>query len=128
MNDTFSLHDSRIISYNVDIQNKTLKMITQNLDEEPYEVIFDEVLSHYFENVISDNIIFDIEEISVNTFIENQKDLIENSLPYGFPVSVEPITTKELKKYLVDKNFKVYDISSSIGLCGFIIAKDMHIK
>ncbi len=128
MNDIFSLHDSHIIFYSVDIQNKTIKMVTQNLNEEPHEVIFDEVLSHYFENVMVNNIIFDIEKISVDTFIENQKELIENSLPYGFPVNIESNTTKELKKYLIDKNFKVYDINSTIGLCGFVIAKNMSIK
>ena len=95
----------------------------KNSDENIYEIIFDEVLSHYFENVIEYNLIFSIEEMLINDFINKYKWLIKKNLNYGFPATLVFSNIEDLKDYLEEKRFKVYKIISSMGLHGFIISK-----
>ena len=39
--------------------------------------------AHWFENVIQDNILFGMDEITVDGFFEPYKDLLDGTIPYG---------------------------------------------
>ena len=41
--------------------------------------------AHWFKNVIQDNILFGMDEITVDGFFEQYKDLLDGTIPYGFP-------------------------------------------
>lgn len=45
----------------------------------------------------------------------------------GLLVIIRPIQKKELVKFIHKNGYKVFEISSSYGLCGWVVAKDMQV-
>ena len=76
------LHDNRVLRYCADFEAHTLYMDTQTEAGEKVSVHFTGLLAHWFENVIQDNILFGMDEISVEGFFEQYKDLLR-TIPYG---------------------------------------------
>ena len=62
------LHDNRVLRYCADFEAHTLHMDTQTETGEKVSVRFTGLLAHWFENVIQDNILFGMDEISVDGF------------------------------------------------------------
>lgn len=120
------VHDNRIISYSVDFINKVLQLNTQWEEKEITIITFTGLLAHKFENVIEYNIILDLYEVTIEFFIENEKEQLDEWLKYGFP-SMKSINIMELEKSLNTEGYKIFYMDSSLGLCGYIIAKDIII-
>ena len=70
------LHDNRVLRYCADFEAHTLHMDTQSETGEKVSVRFTGLLAHWFENVVQDNILFGMDEISVDAFFEQYKDLL----------------------------------------------------
>ena len=70
------LHDNRVLRYCADFEAHTLHMETQTETGEKVSVRFTGLLAHWFENVIQDNILFGMDEITVDGFFEQYKDLL----------------------------------------------------
>lgn len=119
------VHDNQINAYHVDMTNQTLKMETVYGDKEKTEVLFTGLLAHNFQHVIHCNIIFDITQVTVDYYISSNTDNLKQSLRYGFPASFGSI--EALKQHLVDEKYNIYEIASSFGLEGTVIAKDISI-
>lgn len=79
------LHDNRILRYCADFVSHTLHIDTQNEDGEKVSIYFTGLLAHWFENMIQDNILFGMDEISVDGFFELYKELLDRTISYGFP-------------------------------------------
>ena len=79
------LHDNRVLRYCADFEAHTLHMETQTETGEKVSVRFTGLLAHWFENVIQDNILFGMDEITVDGFFEQYKDLLGGTISYGFP-------------------------------------------
>ena len=60
------LHDNRVLRYCADFEARTLHMDTQTEAGEKVSVRFTGLLAHWFENVIQDNILFGMDEITVD--------------------------------------------------------------
>ena len=60
------LHDNRILRYCADFEAHTLHMDTQSETGEKVSVHFIGLLAHWFENVVQDNILFGMDEITVD--------------------------------------------------------------
>ena len=58
------LHDNRVLRYCADFEAHTLHMDTQTEAGEKVSVHFTGLLAHWFENVIQDNILFGMDEIT----------------------------------------------------------------
>ena len=67
------LHDSRVLRYCADFEAHTLHMDTQTESGEKISVHFTGLLAHWFENVIQDNILFGMDEITVDGFLNSIK-------------------------------------------------------
>jgi len=119
------LHDNRVLRYCADFEDHTLHMDTQTEAGEKVSVHFTGLLAHWFENVIQDNILFGMDEISVDGFFEQYKDLLEHSLPYGFPACC---SGEELRKRMTQEKIRVFVIGSSLGLNGFVLAQGVEIQ
>lgn len=119
------LHDHLIRSYSVDFEKRTLKMIT-SMEEETAVTEFTGLLAHSFEDVIHTNIIFDLYPVAIPAFIEREGETLPESLPYGFP-SMEARTCDEFRRQLEDQQYKVFYIDSSLGLVGYVIARDVTV-
>ena len=79
------LHDNRVLRYCADFEAHPLHMDTQTEAGEKVSVHFTGLLAHWFENVVQDNILFGMDEISVDAFFEQNKDLLSGTISYGFP-------------------------------------------
>ena len=60
-----NLHDNRVLRYCADFEANTL-----NMDTQTESVHFSGLLAHWFENVIQNNILFGMDEITVSGFFE----------------------------------------------------------
>ena len=67
------LHDNRVLRYSADCEAHTLHIDTQTETGEKVSVRFTGLLAHWFENVIQDNILFGMDEISVDAFLNSTK-------------------------------------------------------
>lgn len=119
------IHDSTIFSYTVDFDKHCLHLNTR-LSEVETSIKFAELLAHKFDEVIDDNIVFEIFEATIEEFIESEKKYLLESIKYGFP-SVYANSIKELESFLIEKEYKVFELISSLGMTGYIIAKDISI-
>ena len=120
-----NLHDNRVLRYCADFEAHTLHMDTQTEAGEKVSVHFTGLLAHWFENVIQDNILFGMDEITVDDFFEQYKDLLGGTISYGFPACC---SIKELRKRIEQEYIRVVVIDSSLGLCGFILAQEVELQ
>ncbi len=118
------VHDNEILSYEVDVRNETLRLFTKYEDKEDTVITFSGWLTHRLEDACHCNIISDISRLSVDSFIDNNKEMLEEMIRY-LPLDVRD--TEDFRKYLQNKEQKIFEITSSIGLCGFVIAKEIAI-
>lgn len=119
------LHDNRVLRYCADFEAHTLHLDTQTEAGEKVSVRFTGLLAHWFENVIQDNILFGMDEISVDGFLEKYKDLLAHSLQYGFPACC---SGEELLERMTQEKIRVFVIDSSLGLCGFVLAQEVELQ
>ncbi len=116
------IHDKKVVSYTVNIKDKKIQL---NI-EENISIIFDNVLAHKFNHVILDNILFNIEEISISDYIQNNKEILDELLKYSYPTYAK--NCNELKIQLDDNRYKIFIIYSSLGLNGNVIARNIQLK
>lgn len=91
--------------------------------------IHDNIISSYqvdFENDMKNSIIFDVGEYSLNSFYEANYELIEKRKSYGWPIAAYD-TKNDLINYLQLNQYKAFQICSSLGLCGWVLAKQLDI-
>ena len=119
------LHDNRVLRYYADFEAHTLHMDTQTEAGEKVSVRFTGLLAHWFENVVQDNILFGMDEITVDGFFEQYKDLLGGTISYGFPACC---SIEELRKRMDREHIRVFVIDSSLGLCGFVLAQEVELQ
>lgn len=120
-----NIHDNQILNYTIDIKNKTLLLNTITEQDKTCNIKFTGLMAHHFENVISCNIILDINEIDIATAVDDR--CFDEGLKYGFPC-LEVSTIEQLKIKLINEDYKMFVIYASLGLNGYIIAKSMEIN
>ena len=113
-----NLHDNRVLRYCADFEAHTLHMDTQTEAGEKVSVRFTGLLAHWFENVIQDNILFGMDEITVDGFFQQYPDLL------GGPIC----SIEELRKRMEREHIRVFVIDSSLGLCGFVLAQEVELQ
>ena len=119
------LHDNRVLRYYADFEAHILHMDTQTEAGEKVSVHFTGLLAHWFENVVQDNILFDMEEITLEGFFQQYKDFLNESLRFGFPACC---ITGELRERMEREHIRVFVINSSLGLCGFVLAQEVELQ
>jgi hypothetical protein len=124
------VHDNIIKAYRVDFEVLTLTMNTlyyghTNKIIENTDIIFTGYLTHIFGAAHEQNIIMDIEEWSIHQFLEHKSELLNDNKNYGWPISYK--TENELIKFLQTNKYKIFEVASSFGLCGWVFAKQMDI-
>ena len=68
-----NLHDNRVLRYCADFEAHSLHMDTQTEAGENVSVRFTGLLAHRFEDVIQDNILFGMDEITADVFLNSTK-------------------------------------------------------
>ena len=90
------LHDNRVLRYCANFEAHTLHMDTQTEAGEKVSVRFTGLLAHWFENVIQDNILFGMDEITVDGFFQQYKDLLGGGSTSGYLSSTLPLGCADL--------------------------------
>ncbi|MBP7425512.1 hypothetical protein [Dysosmobacter welbionis] len=119
------LHDNRVLCYCADFEAHILHVDTRTEAGENVSVHFTGLLAHWFENVIRDNILFGMDEITVDGFFEQYKDLLGGAVSYGFPACC---SIEELRERMDREHIRVFVIDSSLGLCGFVLAQGVELQ
>lgn len=119
-----NLHDNRVLRYCADFEAHTLRMDTRTEAGENVSVHFTGLLAHWFENVIQDNILFDMDEITADVFFEQYKEMLDRTVSYGFPACC---SIEELRERMDREHIRIFVIASSLGLCGFVLAQEVKI-
>lgn len=120
------VHDNIIQSYFVDFANGKLKMDTCWENKEYTTIEFTGLLAHKFEHIIMSNIIFGLYQTTIQAFIQEEKENLSESLKYCFP-SMKSQNCDELGVELENERYRIFYFYSSLGLCGYVIAKDIKI-
>ena len=120
------MHDDCIVTYSVNLEEKVVVIQTYNNTEKKQRKIrFYGVLTHSFKCIIDYNIIADIHECEITSFIiDNQEELIKME-GYCWPVDYH--TEQELIDFLRTNEYKYIKINSSYGMFGWILAKSYEI-
>ena len=121
----FDLHDNEILSYEIDLSNERISIKTLNTSNENVDLIFKNVLGYHFENEMKNSIILDIGKYSsINSFIKDYKELLEQRRDYVWPIQYDELA--ELEEKLISESYSCYFVTPSLGLEGWVLAKSVE--
>ncbi len=120
------IHDYNIYKYEINCHKKSITLYLK-YDEQKNEyyknIEFNDVLTHDFDNVMEGNIVLDLDILDFNDLFEDYEITKEMMSYLGNSNKRDEIVTS-----LKNDNYKCYEISSSYGLSGWIIAKKIICK
>jgi hypothetical protein len=122
---SISVHDNLLYSYSVNCENRRIVLHTRFPTDSPTEytdVIFTGVVAHHFEHVLSGNILFDVTEIPLRDLVTGSAVLFAAGKPYGWPDGIEYRDAEDLIGILEGRGAHGFEISSSYGMSGWVIA------
>lgn len=121
-----NIHDSRILSYNVDFEYSklTIKIIDDN--GQYSDLLFKDVFAFHFEEQLPHSIILDILEDEVDIFYTDNKEILDKGKDYYWPMDYE--NSEEILSYIKSKSYRYYKIQSSYGLNGWILSRALLVK
>lgn len=125
-----SIHDNRVVSYEVDGDRRRIVLHTRFEEREPIEctdLIFEGVLAYHFENDNFGNILFGIEEIPVSQLVASYRSLFEEGSKYAWPGPWNESPDASLDHFQ-SKGAKAYKLSSSYGLAGWVVADSYRLE
>lgn len=119
------VHDYEISSYTVDITNHILQIFAEYCENKS-AITFTGLLAHHFDHVTYSNILDDVTEVTVDWFIAFFREMLTDALRFAFPVW-DAKNCEDLSAYLKEKDERTFIIYSSLGLNGFVIAKEISV-
>jgi hypothetical protein len=125
---TISVHDNQLVSYEVECERRVITLRTEYRQEnKPAEftnVVFEGVQAYHLEDDAFGNIIFDVAELPVGQFLgEYGAELSELQRMTGSPSWAKELTAAP--ELMTDQGIKPFILSSSLGLSGWILAKEL---
>ena len=124
-----SVHDNYVYAYTVDCEGHRVTLHTEYRDREPHmftDVVFRQVVAHFLEHSLPQNILFDVEEGDLEMFLKDNADLFATSWKWAWPpieFGGDPI---RLLHVLRTSATRVFFISSSLGLSGWVLSASCH--
>ncbi len=112
-------------------EQREIRLHTEYRDvalDAPFEytdVVFRGVFAYHFQQDTPTNIIFGIEEVAVTDILEKSQGLLDAGRPYGWP-HIEGSPKPNLEVYLSASDVRGFEISSSYGLDGWVLAQSME--
>jgi hypothetical protein len=126
-----SVHDNLLVSYEVQCEARTITLRTEyreaNRPTDFANVVFEGVQGYHFENDAFGNIIFGVEAVPVeHVLTEFGADISESYRMAGSP-GPWAADLGSAPTYLREHGIKGFTLSSSYGLSGWVLAKEMSI-
>jgi hypothetical protein len=125
-----SIHDNRVVSYEVDGERRRITLHTRFEERAPVEstdLIFEGVLAYHFENDNFGNILFGVEEVPISQLVEDWKSLFEEGFKYAWPGPWNESPDASIA-HLQSQRAKAFQVSSSYGLAGWVIAASYRVE
>jgi len=125
-----SIHDNRIVAYEVDGERRRIVLHTRFEERVPAErtaLVFEGVLAYRFENDNFGNILFSVEEVPVAQLVAGWRSLFEEGSKYAWPGPWNESPEASID-YFQSKGAKAFELSSSYGLDGWVIARSYHVE
>jgi len=121
-----SVHDNLLLSYSVNARLKEIRLHTSTYpydDPQEYvDVLFSGVVAYHFECDNFNNILFGVEEVSLEAIYDQYSEMFERLRKHGWPLL--SCDTKEIMlQNLHQQEIKAYEISASLGLTGWVWAR-----
>ena len=125
-----SWHDDHLTGYAVD---GAARRITFDISW-PYEtetnvhrarVVFAGVEGYFFEHDLGGNILYAIEENSVEDFLRENAEWFERERKWGWPLFWKSDVDGTMR-HIFEARAKLFDISTSYGLSGWIVAQSVE--
>ena len=123
-----NIHDHSLLEYRVDLANRQITLITlpesarSSPNISPVKTVFDGREGHHFDGVSSGVIFLDIEEAPLLEFIKaHEIELDEGFKSVGAP-SWWGGSMEKAGAYLVARNIRAFEINSSYGFSGWVLA------
>lgn len=113
------LHDKELLNYIVNFKTNSIQLSFDNNITLEFKNIF---IYKFYDETKGSIILEIVEEDIENFFSDNAEYILENN-NYGAPIFYA--TPEELKKYIINKNFKYYKIYASYGFNGWILCEDI---
>ena len=130
-----SIHDNIVYAYAVECRRRRIVLHTEHRVGggagpvvEYTDVVVDGVLAHHFETVFSGNILFSIDEVDVARLVSDASHVLARGKPYGLPEGVPYNDPSELPALLAARGVGAFEISSSHGLTGWVLAETMTLR
>lgn len=125
-----SIHDNRVISYEVDGECRRIVLHTRFGEGDHVEyadLVFEGVLAYHFENDNFGNVLFGIAEVSVPRLVQRNRSLFDDGSKNAWPGPWNE-SPESAVLHLESNGAKAFEISSSYGLCGWIVAGSYRLE
>ena len=125
-----SMHDDLIVGYEVDCDRRTIKFRTRRpnwaQDQTIRNTIFRGVVGYHFKDDAFSNIIMAVEYVPIEKFVQEYR--LELSVSFREAGALDAWTQSDEASIeaLVDAGVNAIVISSSMGLSGWILAKQLE--
>ena len=124
-----SIHDNFLLGYEVRNTEREIVLKTEYREghsTDRTDVVFTHVIAYSLIDDAFDTILFDVAEMDVNTFLEENWDVFEAGRKSGWPGNwVSSI--ENTKTYLAQNSIRAYSIESSVGMNGWVLAKAVEL-
>lgn len=118
------IHDSKILNYKIDLEYSIIELKVENEQNKQLKILFEDFFAFHFENQLPGSILFDIVEGEVDSFVIENKELLDKGKDYAWPMDYEYI--EDLINYIQKNSYHYYKIYASYGLNGWILSKIVH--
>ena len=126
-----SIHDNRLVSYEVQCEARTILLRTEyrvkNQPTEFVNVIFRGVQGYHFENDAFGNIILSLEIVALEQFLTEYGAEISKAYQAAGSPGPWAANLETASRYLRENAIEGFILSSSLGLSGWILAREMSI-
>ena len=119
------IHDANIYLLLNNYKDKILIFNAIDINKNNILLEFNHIFAYKIENELSGNIILDIEEVEIKTILKEEEKYFIKNRQFGWPEIKYSNINDLINK---TKEYKAYNIYSSYGLSGWIIAKIMIIE
>ena len=127
-----SVHDNHLLAYSVSSETREIRLQTvypayEQAESEYTDVVFTDVVAYHFEGDRFSTILFDVDEVKVEDIYAENVERFEAGQRYCWP-GVWNDGKQAVLDYLSAQSIKGYSLSSSIGMTGWVLAKDMRFE
>ena len=116
-----SWHDYRVTGYVVDGIGGTITFALRATNDETSRLTFHGVKGYFLEHDLGRNIVSAIKEGGLPEFLEENAPLFSEEKKWGWPLFWKGSTYATME-YLAENHAKLWEISTSYGLCGWVVA------